>query len=115
MDFNQAISAHFLWKFKLAAYLAKPDRSLYAETLAAEDLCALDQWIEGEGKKHVDSPEFTKLVEDHARFHAAVREIINKVDAGEKVNNEAALGANSAYAAASNGIVLSLMKLKQAA
>lgn len=115
MDYNQAINAHFLWKFKLAAYLAKPDRSLDANALAAEHECALCQWIESEGKKHAGTPDFARLVEEHARFHAVAGEIVRQADSGKPVSNEAALGANSAYALASNGIVLSLIRMKNAA
>jgi hypothetical protein len=115
MNYNQWINSHFLWKFKLAAYIAQPDRRLDAEAIAADNRCALGEWIHGEGKKFAGTPEFARLVEEHARFHAAASEIVRQADAGQAVSDERALGANSEYAAASNAVVLSLMKLKSAA
>jgi hypothetical protein len=115
MDFEKAIQAHVQWKSKLAAYIAKPDHSLNSATIAKDNCCELGKWLHGEGQMHSKSPEFAKLVADHARFHAAAADIVKRADAGQHVNEEVALGAHSEYAAASNTVVTELMRLKKVA
>jgi methyl-accepting chemotaxis protein len=115
MDFDQAIMCHTQWKSKLAAYIAKPDKSLDAAAVAQDDRCDLGKWIHGEGRKYANSAEFEKLVADHKRFHQAAGEIIRKADSGQSVQEKVALGAKSDYANASNAVVTSLMKMKRAA
>jgi hypothetical protein len=115
MDFEQAIQVHVQWKSKLAAYIAKPDHTLNPATIAKDDCCELGKWLRGEGRKFSSSPDFVKLVADHARFHVAAADIVRKADAGQYVSEEIALGAKSEYAAASNTVVTELMRLKKAA
>jgi Chemoreceptor zinc-binding domain len=112
MDFDHAIMCHTQWKSKLAAYIAKPDKSLDPATVAHDDRCDLGKWIHGEGRKFANSPEFAKLIADHKRFHLAASEVIRKADSGLSVKEELVLGAKSEYAIASNAVVTSLMKMK---
>ncbi len=115
MNFDQAISCHVQWKSKLAAYVAKPDHSLNASEIEHEDRCDLGKWIRGEGQKYARLPEFTKLAADHTHFHAAAADVVRKADAGQHASEEIALGAKSDYAAASNAVVTSLMRMKKTA
>ncbi len=115
MDFRRAIDAHVQWKSKLAAYIAKPDGSLHAATVARDDQCELGKWLHGEGQKFAAKAEFQKLVADHARFHRAAGDIIRKADSGEKVNEEISLGGKSEYSAASGSVVTALMHMEKAA
>ncbi len=115
MDFEKAIECHVQWKSKLAAYIAKPDHSLSAATVALDRNCELGKWLQGEGRKFTALPDFAKLTVDHEHFHAAAADVIRKADAGQRVSEEIALGAKSDYASASNAVVTSLMKLKKAA
>ncbi|MGB3631895.1 MAG: CZB domain-containing protein, partial [Terracidiphilus sp.] len=89
--------------------------SLNAATVAKDDRCELGKWLRGEGSRYAQSPEFAKLVTDHARFHVAAADIVKKADAGMKVSEEVALGAKSEYASASNTVVTELMRLKKVA
>ncbi len=112
MDINAAIQAHVNWKTKLAIYIANPDHSLKVSEVSQHEQCELGRWLNGEGRKFAALPEFTQLAADHARFHHAAAEIIRKADSGERVQEDIALGARSEYAAASNAVVTSLMKIK---
>ncbi len=114
MDFEKAIRAHVQWKSKLIAYIANPNHSVNAATVAKDDSCELGKWIHGEGQKHSKSPEFAKLVTDHARFHSAAADIVRKADAGQHVSQEVALGAKSDYASASTAVISELMRLNRA-
>jgi hypothetical protein len=115
MNFDQAISCHVQWKSKLASYLNHPDHSLSAAEIAKDDRCDLGKWLCGEGQKYANSPEFKKLVADHAHFHAAAAEIVKKADTGLRVSEEVALGAKSEYSSVSNAVVSSLMHMKKVA
>jgi hypothetical protein len=115
MNFDQAIACHVQWKAKLSAYLNHPDHSLNAGDIAKDDRCDLGKWLRGEGQKFAKLPEFARLVADHAHFHSAAADIVKKADTGVAVNEEVALGSKSEYAAASNAVVTSLMRMKKAA
>jgi hypothetical protein len=112
VDINSAIQAHVNWKTKLAIYIARPDHSLKASEVSHHEQCELGRWLAGEGRKFAAMPEYTQLAADHARFHHAAAEVIRKADAGERVQEDIALGGKSEYAAASNAVVTSLMKIK---
>lgn len=112
MNFQEAITAHTQWKMKLASYIAKPDHSLNASELGMDNKCLLGQWLHGEGHKHSSLPEFSRLVSDRARFRKAASEVVKKADAGHRVAEEIALGAQSEFAAASAAVVKSLMEMK---
>ncbi len=113
MDFDKAINAHVQWKMKLAAYLTKPDRSLDAAVVGADNSCELGKWIRGDGQTLAKTPDFVKLVADHTQFHKAAGDIIRKADSGQKMTEVVALGAKSDYSAASNAVVASLMTMKR--
>jgi hypothetical protein len=112
VNIDEAISAHAKWKMKLASYLSKPDQSLKASVVGADNQCDLGKWLHGEGLKHSRLPEYSKLVSDHAEFHKLAAEIIRKADSGHKVTDEIALGSKSKFARASSAIVLSLKAMK---
>ena len=112
MDFDEAIKAHTAWKTRLASYLSKPDHSLIASVVAADDKCDLGRWIGGEGTKYSKLPEFAHLKTDHTRFHKAAGEIVKKADSGKSMTEEVALGSRSEYAAASTAVINALMAMK---
>jgi hypothetical protein len=112
MNFEDAIGVHVQWKSKLSAFIAKPDQSLNAEAVASDTQCELGKWLHGEGRTHSRVPEFVKAESDHARFHNAAGDIVRKAQTGHSMTDEIALGSGSEYAAASNAVVGSLMKLK---
>ena len=112
MDFQQAIQAHVNWKIKLASYIAKPDRSLNEVEVSRPDGCELGKWLSSEEKKRAASPEYARLMTDHARFHKAAGEIIKKADSGQSVAEDVALGGKSEFSQASTAVISALMKLK---
>jgi hypothetical protein len=112
MDFDHAIAAHGKWRVKLRAYLAEPDGSLLAPEIALDNTCDLGIWISGKGAKYSDLPEFQSLRSQHARFHKAVAEIVRKVDSGQRVAEQAALGATSEFSSATADVVSAILSLK---
>jgi len=113
MNFDEAIAAHASWKNKLKSYIAKPDRSLKASEVGANDRCKLGQWLVGEGKQHSKLPAFSKLVEQHTRFHKAAATIITRADQGQKVESEVALGSRSEFSDSSAHVVQAILELKR--
>lgn len=115
MDFDEAIKAHSAWKMKLSTYLKKPDGSLKASDIQADNKCSLGQWIHGEGEKWSFLPEYSKLKTEHAKFHKAAAQVINKADSGQDTTEETALGAKSEFALASTAIVTAIMAIRKKA
>jgi hypothetical protein len=96
MNFDDAMKAHEEWKSKLAEYISKPDRSLNAATVGADDECELGKWLK----------------KDHRRFHKAAGAIVKKANAGNRVSEKAAMGPRSEYAAASVAVHNGLTAMK---
>ncbi len=101
MDLDEAVQAHASWKIKLSSYLRKPDGSLKPVDARIENRCALGQWLHGEGRKFSSLPEYLALLTEHARFHNAAADVIDKANSGKETNQDRALGAGSEYATAS--------------
>lgn len=113
MDFEGAVAAHAQWKIKLRGYLAKPDKSLNPNDIELDNRCALGQWIHGEGGRFASDPDFQELRKEHAKFHHAAAGLIRRADQGEKVMDEAALGAKSPFSQLSQRLVHLIMMMKQ--
>lgn len=113
MDFDHAISAHSSWKAKLRTYLAKPDGSLSPSEVAQDNKCELGKWISGEAAKYSSLPEFQTVRSEHARFHKAAADVIQRADLGQNVSEETSLGAKSEFSSATTAVVSALMALKR--
>lgn len=113
MEFDEAIAAHSAWKSKLKVYFLKPDKSLNVTTIAMDDQCALGKWLYAEGAKYASYPEFKELKAQHTSFHRAAADLVKRADAGEKVSEEAALGASSPFSHLSARVVQLILAMKQ--
>lgn len=114
MNFDDAIKAHASWKMKLKLYIQKPDGSLSSEVVSKDNLCELGKWIYGEGEiKYGKHPEFSSLKKNHTLFHKCAANVIKKVDSGENVSEDIALGSSSEFSNASTAITTSIMKIRQ--
>ena len=111
--FDDAIQAHVAWKSKLSMYARRPDHSLKAAEISVDHACALGKWIHGDARKHAALPEYQALLKQHAAFHRAAADIVRRADAGEKVTDEVALGANSPFATASSAVVSAINEIKR--
>jgi len=112
MNFDEAIAVHSNWKMKLSRYLSKPDGTLKPADIAPGNRCDLGKWSAGEGAKFSALPQFNSLREQHTHFHKAAAEIVRRADAGEKVAEDVALGANSDFSHASTAVVQAIMGMK---
>ncbi len=112
MNFDQAIGAHAAWRRKFSSYLQKPDGSLNPAEVGAENRCDLGIWIAGDGLEFYKLPEYRKLKLEHARFHKAAAELVERANRGESVTPEIELGARSEFASASTSVVLAIKGMK---
>ncbi len=99
---------------KLLSYILDPSKKLDPAAVGAGNCCTLGQWLHGEGKQKLAAmPELETLIVEHARFHRAVGSVVEQVNAGKIVPNQAVLGWESEYAASSRSIVTTIVKLKR--
>ncbi|MGA7157047.1 MAG: CZB domain-containing protein [Acidobacteriaceae bacterium] len=112
MDFAEAIKVHSDYRMKLRCYVTKPDHSLIPAEMAVDNRCALGEWLYGEGRKYSGLPEYERLMSDHATFHKAAADVIERADRGICVDSEIAVGSHSSFALASSLIVATLTAMK---
>jgi hypothetical protein len=113
MKFDEAIQAHAAWKIKLTTYIRKPDGVLKSANVRVDDKCALGQWLHGDGKKHASLAEYGTLISEHARFHRAAGDVIDRADKGLETNGDQALNLDSEYGVASRSVVKSIKNLQK--
>jgi hypothetical protein len=82
MDYEQVIAQHMGLPHKLGEYAKRPDGTLKADDIQADDSCGLGQWLQKDGSKHRDLAEYAALTEAHTRLHGTAADIIKHADAG---------------------------------
>ncbi len=112
MNFDEAIAAHVDWKAKLRSYLKKADKSLNPTIIEQDNQCALGKWIYGEGVKYKTNQHYDELVIEHAKFHKCAAKIVREIDAGNLVEAEALIDAQSNYTEVSALVVTKIRKLR---
>ena len=85
--------------------------SIKVADLGADNPCELGKWIHGEATRTIPVAELAALKAAHAKFHRAAADIVRKVDAGAAVDQNAALGFQSEFGAASLAVVNHLKAL----
>jgi methyl-accepting chemotaxis protein len=115
IDFDKAISAHSDWKRKLAAYIQKPDASLKAADVGADNNCALGQWMYGDGSRYSSMPEYSQLKSAHAHFHTAAAQVVSKADTGQSLIENDVLGTKSDFGQCSTRVILALKAMREKA
>jgi hypothetical protein len=113
MDFDEAIQAHTAWKIELSTYLRNPDGTLGSAEVRALDRCVLGQWLHGEGAKHSMLLEYQNLLKQHARFHDAAANVVDKANSGRETSADHALNFDSEYGEASRNVVKAIVDLKK--
>jgi hypothetical protein len=114
MNWDDAVKAHAAWKMKLLNYIRDPSTKLDPAAVGVDNRCPLGIWLHGEAKQKLDGvPEFETLIAEHARFHRAVGAAVEQVNAGKVLNDQAVLGWESEYAAASRNVVTAITALKR--
>ena len=82
MDFEETLTHHLDLHHFVSVYAEKPDGSLKADDVRADDKCALGQWLRAAGADQQGVPEYATLKEAHARVHQVGADIVGQADAG---------------------------------
>ena len=69
--------------------------------------------VEGAGAKYASMPEFKSLVAEHARFHVAAADVIDKADTSSSIDPDQALGPGSEYGIASRNVVQAIIDVRR--
>jgi len=80
MDYEELTMEHMGWPHELSVYVRKPDGSLKASEIEPDDRCGLGKWIRTEGAVHRSLPEYSKLMDAHARIHQVTADIVRHAD-----------------------------------
>jgi hypothetical protein len=105
INFDDAILAHAHWKTELATYLRKPDGTISASDLHADNKCKLGRWIHGEGAQYGALPEYAALKIAHANFHHIAADVVRKADRAQIANPNDVLELYGEFGAASSSVV----------
>ena len=111
MNFDDAIKVHTYWKVTLR-WMINGHRPVDAAETADPHRCELGLWIDGEGKRYADLPEFIRLVQEHADFHRVAATAINKVRSGLNLEADEMLGPDGAFTQASMRTIDAIRALK---
>ncbi|MBI4999115.1 MAG: CZB domain-containing protein [Rhodocyclales bacterium] len=111
-DGKTAIDAHMKWKERLHDHIAgRGSEPLDEHSITRDDLCALGQWIKGEGAKAFGgTPAFEHLCSVHTRFHAAAGHVVALNAIGHQAEALHMLE-EGAYAQASDEVTVALVEL----
>jgi hypothetical protein len=114
MDLDKAIAAHADWKVKLRMAIQNRE-TLDVGQIAADDRCALGQWLHGDGRTMFGGKaEYVECVSKHAAFHAAAGAVASRINTGRYEEASAMLGPDSVYTQASTQVGTAIHRLKKA-
>lgn len=111
LNMRLAIEAHLKWKERLEKALAgSSGEHLEVGVVAADDRCALGQWLHGEARRQfVQHPEYIALVKAHSEFHLLAGDIL--CDAHDGKLDEARDKLRSSFRQKSDRVQLALVRL----
>ena len=114
MDFDSAIQAHTNWKLRLFSYSrGMTAEKINVQPLLKDNVCALGQWLYGDGRKYAADRKFKQLLALHADFHRSAASIGNLIDRGQMAAATALLSSQeSEFNRLSIRVVAFLMDLR---
>ncbi|MBN8717014.1 MAG: CZB domain-containing protein [Stenotrophomonas sp.] len=109
LDMKTALDAHAAWKQRLQDVMDGKQEPPEVHKVARDDLCALGQWLHGEGRaKFAGSDEYGALLQTHAEFHLCVGDALSAHLDGRRDEAEAGL---KKMRAMSDRVQLALVRL----
>jgi len=82
-DFAQTRRSHRQWRVKVRAYINDIDVDFDRNTAKDGTLCALGQWIYGQGKEYQSLSSYQALERAHAELHQFIGRILELKDIGD--------------------------------
>ncbi len=115
MDLDKAASVHLEWKLKLRGAINKQE-TMDVATISKDNCCDLGKWLHGEGKTQFGRlATHTECLQKHATFHVEAGKVASVINAKKFPEAEAMLGSGTAFAQASSGVGVAIIKLKKEA
>jgi aerotaxis receptor len=113
IDLDSAVKAHADWKLKLRNAATEQDK-LDAATVSRDDCCVLGKWLHGAGRpSYGHMPQFTSLIGKHAEFHQQAGRVAQTINDGRYDQALSMISNGTAFASASNGVVVAIRQLRQ--
>ena len=109
--FDKAIDAHKQWKTRLRQCISHQDNCTDPATAEKDSVCALGQWIYGEGRTLAGDKQYESLRANHAKFHRCAGKIIRLVRQN-RINDAVAL-LGSEYVETSSHVTAELGLMKK--
>ena len=77
-DFDDAVSSHKAWNWRLSDYLSGRGERIDPDVACRDDLCELGKWIHGDGANVAGNDvDYVRLKQAHADFHRCVCDVIS--------------------------------------
>jgi hypothetical protein len=85
INMYDAMLVHSAWKKRLNEYLdGSSKEELQPGNIRVDHLCVLGKWIHSDGRSRFGHhPEYSKLVEEHAKFHQHAAQVVEAHQIGD--------------------------------
>lgn len=109
---DRAISAHAMWKARLATAIEAGSSEFDVATVRVDHVCEFGKWLhQGCDATTRAHPTHKKVVALHAEFHKVAAQVLGHALAGRKREAQELL--NGPYAERSRNLVLAMMSWRQ--
>jgi methyl-accepting chemotaxis protein len=110
-DLGAFTDAHLKWKIRLAKAIAGTSKEVLDPALIGrDDACDLGRWMNGEGRRHQDLPDWPELVREHAAFHKHAGRVADLCRTGQTRQAETLL-AGEEFQRLTTAVVTTLRRL----
>lgn len=109
-EIARAVLAYGQWRLDLYRSIVHGVGPLPPAVARRDDACAFGTWLRDEvGPADRATPEFERVRELHASFHASAAEVLSLAERGATADATAALSPESEYGRVSSSFTLALM------
>ena len=113
MDLDSAFQKHGGWIEEFCTAIFNQN-TVNVATYEKDNLCELGKWLYGDGMAQYGKlTAYTDLISSHAAFHKMAGRIAQAINAKDYTAAESLLGKDGEYAAASQSVHLTILKLKE--
>jgi hypothetical protein len=111
-DIDRAITAHGLWKQRLAAAISSGSGDFTVAQVQADDRCEFGKWLQDLVPDLRDSEKGRSVRDMHAAFHAEAGRILGLALASRVADATAALAPGGRYSMLTGRLTVALMQWK---
>jgi hypothetical protein len=111
---TNAISAHGAWIARFRRFFGGQEK-LDAAVVSKNDQCEFGKWLNGDGKKLLDSANHQEIHKMHTEFHRVAGEVVRKVDRGDMAGGKASIEKTGDFGKASAVLTAAMMAARDKA